>query len=73
MIYGYDTVANGWAEEVRPGPGQVAVMISPGDEYSFARWAVLDAKSALDADILDDKEKEQVLKSLSEMVGEAAL
>ena len=48
-------------------------MISPGDEYSFARWAVLDAKSALDADILDDKEKEQVLKSLSEMVGEAAL
>ena len=56
VIYGYATVANGWAEEVRPNPGQVAVMISPGDEYSFARWAVLDAKATLDADILDDEE-----------------
>lgn len=56
VVYGYDTVANGWAAEVRPGPGQVAVLVRPGDEYSFSRWAVLDARTALDADILDDEE-----------------
>ena len=63
VIYGYDTVANGWAEEVRPNPGQVAMLIAPGDEYSFARWGVLDARAALDADILDDVEAELVSAS----------
>jgi hypothetical protein len=73
IIYGYDTVANGWAEEVRPNPGQVAVMISPGDEYSFARWAVLDAKAALGADILDDEEASLVSESLAAEARQAYL
>jgi len=64
VIYGYDTVANGWAAEVRPNPGQVAILIAPGDEYSFARWGVLDARAALGADILDDADKTLVVESL---------
>lgn len=71
VIYGYDTVANGWAEEVRPNPGQVAILIAPGDEYSFARWAILDAKAALDADILDDEEASLVSESLRALLGES--
>jgi len=66
VIYGYATVANGWAEEVRPMAGQVAILIAPGDEYSFARWGVLDARAALGADILDDEEASLVRGRLTE-------
>lgn len=73
VIYGYGTVANGWAAEVRPEPGQVAILIAPGDEYSFARWGVLDARAALDADILDDDEVSLVSESLTAEARQAYL
>lgn len=71
VIYGYNTVANGRAAEVRPEPGQVAILIAPGDEYSFSRWAVLDAKAALVADILDEEETSLVSESLRALLGES--
>jgi len=37
---GYSTTANGWADTIAAGPGEVAVCISAGSPSSFATWRV---------------------------------
>jgi|SRR5699024_3050334 len=37
---GYSTVANGYAAEIAPRAGEVAVQYTSGDAYSFARWII---------------------------------
>lgn len=40
VVEGYNTVANGRAQRVEPGPGEVAYRFESGDAYSFAGWVV---------------------------------
>jgi hypothetical protein len=40
FVAGYDTVAHGSAEEIRPNQGEVAVKFDSGSPYSFAGWLV---------------------------------
>lgn len=40
VVQGYDTVANGRAKKVEPGPGEVAYRFEAGNPHSFAGWVV---------------------------------
>jgi hypothetical protein len=40
FVAGYDTVACGAADEIRPAEGETAIRVEPGSPFSFASWVI---------------------------------
>lgn len=36
----YHTVRHGWADEIAPDEGELAILLEAGDEYRFSVWIV---------------------------------
>lgn len=48
VMHGYPTVVHGWAKDIEPKTGEVAVMWKHGTAYYFAEWVIGDPGEVLD-------------------------
>jgi hypothetical protein len=75
VVAGYDTPANGWASEIMPLPGEVAILIRNGDEYTFSTWLLgtaAEIQNRSEFGALSPSEKARVIDSLDPSFIEAS-
>lgn len=76
IVGGYETPSAGTASEIFPKPGEVALLIRPGDEHCFSTWLlgpVGEIQNHPRFTDLPDSEKKRVLQSLSAVSVQAGI